>query len=87
MEDVVEIKIIPLALKKMELRGVPRAWVEETIRSPDETVAGYSGRSVAQKTYPVSGKRMLLRVVYERAAKDYVVLTAYLTSQIERYRK
>lgn len=37
-----EIKIIPLALKKMELRGVPRAWVEEAIHSPDETVPGYN---------------------------------------------
>ena len=85
------VTIIPLALRKMSLRGIPERWVEETLRSPDETVPGYGNRLVAQKVYVVNQKTMVLRVVYERekakANKDYVVVTAYLTSQVERYRR
>lgn len=61
--------------------------MEETVRFPEETIAGYGGRLVAQRVYLVDRKRMMLRVVYERAKKDYVVVTAYLTSQVERYRR
>jgi hypothetical protein len=81
------IIIIPLAIRKMGLRGIPGRWVEETLSSPDETVPGYGGRLVAQRVYVVNRKRMMLRVVYERVNKDYVVVTAYLTSQVTRYRK
>jgi hypothetical protein len=81
------INIIPLALRKIELRGIPHKWVEETIRKPEQTVVGYGGRKIAQKIYQKNGKKMLLRVIYETEveSKSYVVITAYLTSQINRY--
>lgn len=84
---VPKVTIAPLAIRKMRMRGIPKTWVEDAIRDPDETVPGYGDRLVAQKYHTVGGKGMLLRVVYEGANKDYVVVTAYLTSQIERYRK
>jgi hypothetical protein len=84
---VTEIVIIPLALEKMRLRGIPENWVRDAIVSPDDTMSGYGGRRVAQKTRQVGGKSMMLRVVYERANKDYVVVTAYLTSRVERYQR
>ena len=48
---------------------------------------GYSGRKVAHKKYMVKRKEYLLRVVYEENDELKVVVTAYLTSQIERYWK
>jgi hypothetical protein len=75
------VKIIPLALKKIKRRGISSEWVEETISNPDQIVEGYRGRSVAQKVYYVGDKNMLLRVVLE----NNTVVTAYLTSQIQRY--
>ena len=44
-------------------------------------------RKVAQRRYIVEGKEYLLRVIYEEREDMYEVVTAYLTSQIERYWK
>jgi hypothetical protein len=83
----VELEIIPLALKKIVQRHIPIDWVEQTLNFPDQVVDGYEGRRVAQKVYNIDNKRMLLRVVFESTAIKKVVVTAYLTSQIERYRR
>jgi hypothetical protein len=83
----VELEIIPLALKKIVQRHIPVEWVEQTLNFPDQIVDGYEGRQVAQKVYNINDKRMLLRVVFEPTASKKVVVTAYLTSQIERYRR
>ena len=80
-----EFEIIPLALKKMAQRNIPVEWIEQTLNLPDQVVEGYEGQQVAQKTYRVSGKTMLLRVVFEATGDRKVVVTAYQTSQVERY--
>ena len=77
------IEIIPLALKKINQREIPQRWIEETINRPDQV--GYAGRKVAQKKYFIDGKEMLLRIVFEKERTKFVVITAYLTSQIDRY--
>ena len=80
-----EFEIIPLVLKKVGQRHVPVEWIEQTLNFPDQVVEGYEGRQVAQKSYNIGGKKMLLRVVFEPTESKRVVVTAYLTSQIERY--
>ena len=35
------IEIIPLALKKMNLRKISADWVKETVESPGQIVSGY----------------------------------------------
>lgn len=79
-----EIEIIPIARQKLERRGISENWIIETLNSSDQTVAGYGGRKVAHRLYNIGGKEYLLRVVYEEGDKIEVV-TAYLTSQTERY--
>lgn len=79
------IEIIPLALKKIEQREVPREWIEETLYSPEQVVEGYMGRKVRQRKYALKGKEMLLRVIIDEEPDKFIVITAYLTSQIERY--
>jgi hypothetical protein len=79
-----DISIIPLAERKLARRGIPREWVVETIRSPDQMVEGYGGRAVAQRRYRVRAKDMLLRVVYDETERQYIVVTAYLTSKVTR---
>ena len=80
-----EIKIIPLATKKIKLRKISMSMIAETIKRPDQTIEGYGGRLVKQKIY--KNKDKLLRVVCEKSGKDIVVVTAYLTSQIKKYSK
>ena len=80
-----EIKIIPLADKKIRLRKISKEMLEETIKQPDQTVEGYGSRIVRQKIYNIRNKKKLLRVVCETKDKDTIVVTAYLTGQIKKY--
>ena len=81
-----EIVVIPLAVKKAGKRLIPAAWIEEAIHKPEQKVAGYGGRTVYQRRYQMPGRnQQLLRVVCEEKEGKYVVVTAYLTSDIERY--
>ena len=57
------IKIIPLATKKIELRKITLDMLNKTIELPDQTVKGYCGRTVKQKVYNINNKDKLLRVV------------------------
>ena len=80
-----KIEIIPLAGKKAERRGISQEWIKETIRFPAQVVEGYGGRKVAHRKYMVQNKEYLLRVIYEESKESYEVVSAYLTTQIERY--
>ena len=82
-----QIKIIPLAKKKLVQRGVDESMVLETVNNPDQIVKGHGGRYVAQKQYQFSSSEYLLRVVYEEESNEFVVITGYLTSQISKYRE
>jgi len=82
-----DIEIIPLAKRKLERRGIPESWVGEALRSADQIVEGHGGRLVAQQRRRIRRKERLLRVVYEETRDKYVVITAYFTSDIERYWK
>ena len=82
-----EIEIIPLAKKKIEKRGIPEAWVSEALQNADQVVEGHGGRSVAQQRRRIRRREKLLRVVFEDTADKYVVITAYLTSDMKRYWK
>jgi ubiquinone/menaquinone biosynthesis C-methylase UbiE len=50
-------------------------------------VEGHGGRLVAQQRRRIRRKEKLLRVVFEDMQEKYVVITAYLTADIERYWK
>lgn len=82
-----DIEIIPLARKKIEKRGITEAWVSEALRNADQIVEGHGGRLVAHQRRRIRRWEMLLRVVFEETADKYVVITAYLTSDIKRYWK
>ncbi len=82
-----KIEIIPIAKKKSKRRGIPEEWIRETVNFPAQIVEGFEGRKVAHRKYVIEGKEYLLRVVYEEDEELNVVITAYLTSQLERYLK
>jgi uncharacterized protein YuzE len=60
-----EIEIIPLAMKKMRRRGIPKSWVGEVLRSADQVVEGHGGRRVVQQRRRIRRREKLLRVVFE----------------------
>ena len=61
-------------LSRLSKVGVTRGRVTEIIESPEQIVAGYSGRKIAQG--PLTDV-LLLRVVYEETGKDVLVITLY----------
>jgi len=82
-----KIEIIPIAKRKIDRRNIPENWIVETIKYPMGSVEGYGSRKVAHRKYIKDSKEYLLRVVFEKKRDVYLVITAYLTSQIERYWK
>lgn len=82
-----KIDIIPIAERKLEKRGIRREWIEDAIKNPTQVVEGYGGRKVGHKKILISGKEYLLRIIYEETENVYTIVTAYLTSQVDRYWK
>ena len=81
-----EIVVIPLAVTKAGKRSIHIPWIEETVHKPEQKVTGYGGRTVYQRRYQIPGRsQQLLRVVCEEKEGKSIVVTAYLTSDIERY--
>jgi hypothetical protein len=80
-----EVKFPPYALVQMEERGLSEAAVREAVESPDQVVRGKRGRKIAQKRMQQANREHLLRVIYEEAANQVTVVTAYKTSKVDKY--
>lgn len=79
------VELTPYAKKKAKRRNISEEWIGETVLSAIQRVEGHGGREVAQRKYRIDDTEYLLRVIYEKERDTYVVITAYLTSQIQRY--
>ena len=80
-----QVEFIHIAERKLQRRVIEKQWVADTIINPMQTLDGYGGRKVAQSKYVIDNKGYLLRVVCEEPEDAYYVITAYLTSQVNRY--
>ncbi len=69
------------ALERLEERGISAKMVEEVIRDPDNVNYGAKGRKIAQKLID----EKLLRVIYDEEEYKIVVISAYVTSKVEKY--
>lgn len=81
------VDIIPIAERKLARRGIKRELVEDAVINPAQIVEGYGGRKVAHKKVIINDKEYLFRAVYEETEEMFIVVTAYLTSQVNRYWK
>ena len=86
-KEEMNIEIIPIAVKKLQKRKIRQEWVIDAVKNPEQVLEGYGCREVAQKKRIIDGKEYLIRVVYERDSDKIFVITAYMTSQVERYWK
>jgi len=68
-------------------REIPEDLVRQVAIAPGQVVSSPKGRMVYQSlvSNPVSGRRMLLRVVIEEREDTLFVVTAYKTSKVEKY--
>ncbi len=76
-----KVTFIPHALDRMKKRGITEKMVLETLKDPEKVVEGYGGRKIAQKMLDDK----LLRVIYEEKEDKLEVITAYLTSKVDKY--
>jgi len=75
------IIFIQHALERLEERGISAEMVEEVIRDQDNAGYGDKGRQIAQKLID----KKLLRVIYDEEEYRIVVISAYVTSKVEKY--
>ncbi|MBI5634717.1 MAG: DUF4258 domain-containing protein [Nitrospirae bacterium] len=77
------------ALTNFKDREIPKEVVEQALTQPEKIEAGHSERQIYMKRYQdaVLDQEMLLRIIVEESETEMVVITAYKTSQIERYLK
>jgi hypothetical protein len=71
---------------EMKRRGIERAQVVATIRSPGQVLRSIKGRRIYQALIGRRG-RLLLRVIVKENDQAYHVITAYKTSKITKYWK
>lgn len=77
------------ALDNLADREIDRSEAEHAVTHPELVRSGQPGRQVFMRRYfdrPL-GREMLLRVIIEETAPELVVVTAYKTSQVDRYLK
>lgn len=81
------IRFSPHALTNLTDREIDRAEVEKTLNEPDQIEPGHEGRQVYMRKYhdAVIDQTMLLRVIVEETETEWVVITAYKASRMERY--
>ncbi len=68
------------AEEKIAERKIPKATIEDALKNPDAVVTGTLGRKIAHKLI----KDKLLRIVYEQAGREYIIITVYFTEP-DRY--
>lgn len=81
------IRWSPHARKKVASREVSTHDVEQTIAQPDSVAPGQPSRQVFMRRYfdSVLQTEMLLRVVVEETAEEFVIVTLYKTSKFKKY--
>ena len=74
--------------EELSLRAIPMALLEQVLNKPQEIVQEKGGRKAYQSVLDFGhGKVFLLRAIVDDSADPPVVLTAYRTSRISKYRR
>jgi hypothetical protein len=88
MVDVTVARITRHARSEMARRGITEQAVREVLRAPQAVLQGNRpGRQVFQAAVRIGqpARRLLLRVVVDIGQDPPAVITAYATTQFERY--
>jgi hypothetical protein len=79
------IEFTDYARLQMLERELSEALVREALMEPDVIVAGDRGRKVAHERLGPEFRNHLLRVVFEEVDDQWLVITVYTTSKVEKY--
>lgn len=74
------------AEEEMLRRGIPRAWLELVLKTPQQRLPQPGGKEILQSRLEhENGKIYLVRIVVAVDTDPLVVVTIYRTSKIEKY--
>lgn len=74
------------AKNQFKERRISRKLVRKILQNPDSVLDGKNGRKIAQKIVLEGKFKFLYRVIFEMESKNnFLVVTAYKTSNIKRY--
>ena len=71
----------------MKRRRIERELVEEVVGNPHQEIPSRKNKIILQSRYlnNFENKEMLLRVIGRRTGKEFLVITVYSTSKIDKY--
>ena len=73
------------AKEQLKERNIKKELIEETLLNPSQILLAEKGRKIAQKLYFEGRIKFLLRVIYVVEKGNFVVLSCYKTTRIEKY--
>ncbi|HLD58059.1 MAG TPA: DUF4258 domain-containing protein [archaeon] len=82
---LMKIKFEAHAENQIKERLLDKKQIEETLLNPGLIVDSKKNRKIAQKVFQAKGFKFLLRVIYVIENSDFVVISAYRTTRIEKY--
>ena len=80
------IKFESHAENQIKERRLGKKQIEETLLNPDNVLDAKKNRKIAQKVFKTGSFKFLLRVIYVIENSDFVVISAYRTTRIEKYK-
>ena len=75
------------AESELVLRRIPREFVEEVLRQPQQIVPESPPKKAYQSKVDFGGKIFLLRVIVDDTIEPAIVVTLYRTKKINKYWK
>jgi len=73
------------AENQIKERRLNKNQIEETILNPDQLLTTRKNRKIAQKIFKTGRLKFLMRAIYVIENSDFVVISAYRTTNIEKY--
>jgi len=83
----VDVILTDHARFEIQRRGIEEADIVAVINRPQQRIPSLKGRTILQSKYfdKTEGKEMLLRIIGKESPKQFIVITAYKTSKVEKY--
>ena len=79
-----EYEISDHTLQQIDKRNITGEMIEFVIKNPDEII-DENGNKIFQSVLKIEDKNFLLRIFVNTQKEPKLIITAYLTSKIEKY--
>jgi hypothetical protein len=85
LTELIKILYSEHAKQQLNERNISCQLIEKTLLEPQQTLKGKNDRKIAHRIFQIKGQNFLLRVIYEDFGNQLEIVTAYLTTKIDKY--